>query len=193
MSPPVLDMVWHDWLMLFLQYAMLSLLSIGGVITTASEMHRFLVEQKHWLIDTQFNASIALAQAAPGPNVLFVAVLGWNVGMNAGGYSTAALGMLITMVGALLPSSVLTYFVARWGQRNRELPAVRAFKQGMGPIVISLLIATGWILASGHSDPVKDWPLWLLSAVTVLAMTMTRIHLLWLLGIGAVLGAAGIV
>ena len=193
MNTPVLDMLWQDWLMLFLQYAMLSLLSIGGMITTASEMHRFLVDQKHWLIDAQFNASIALAQAAPGPNVLFVAVLGWNVGMNAGGYSTAVFGMAITMIGTLLPSTLLTYFVSRWGHRNRELPAVRAFKQGMGPIVISLLIASGWILASGHSNLAEDWPLWLLSAVTVLVMTMTRIHLLWLLGIGAVLGALGVV
>ena len=193
MNTPVLDMLWQDWLMLFLQYAMLSLLSIGGMITTASEMHRFLVDQKHWLIDAQFNASIALAQAAPGPNVLFVAVLGWNVGMNAGGYSTAVFGMAITMIGALLPSTLLTYFVSRWGHRNRELPAVRAFKQGMGPIVISLLIASGWILASGHSNLAEDWPLWLLSAVTVLVMTMTRIHLLWLLGIGALMGALGIV
>lgn len=193
MNTPVLDMLWQDWLILFLQYAMLSLLSIGGMITTASEMHRFLVDQKHWLIDAQFNASIALAQAAPGPNVLFVAVLGWNVGMNAGGYSTAVFGMAITMIGALLPSTLLTYFVSRWGHRNRELPAVRAFKQGMGPIVISLLIASGWILASGHSNLAEDWPLWLLSAVTVLVMTMTRIHLLWLLGIGALMGALGIV
>ena len=193
MNTPVLDMLWQDWLMLFLQYAMLSLLSIGGMITTASEMHRFLVDQKHWLIDAQFNASIALAQAAPGPNVLFVAVLGWNVGMNAGGYSTAVFGMAITMIGALLPSTLLTYFVSRWGHRNRELPAVRAFKQGMGPIVISLLIASGWILASGHSNLAEDWPLWLLSAATVLVMTMTRIHLLWLLGIGALMGALGIV
>lgn len=193
MNAPELTLLWPDWAMLFLHYCLLSLISIGGVITTVPEMHRFLVEQKHWLIDAQFNASIALAQAAPGPNVLFVALLGWNVGMNAGGYPTAALGLVLTLFGALLPSTGLTYLVARWGHRNRELRAVRAFKLGMSPIVISLLVSTGWILAVAHGDPARDWPLWVLSAGTVLVVTMTRLHLLWLLAVGAILGATGIV
>jgi chromate transporter len=30
-------------------------------------MHRFLVEQHGWLTQAQFNESIAIAQAAPGP------------------------------------------------------------------------------------------------------------------------------
>ena len=34
-----------------------------------------MVEQHGWLDDTRFSASIALAQAAPGPNLLFVPVL----------------------------------------------------------------------------------------------------------------------
>ena len=66
-------------------FVTLSLLSVGGAITTVPEMHRYLVAQNPWLTDSQFSASIALAQAAPGPNVLFVAVLGWNVGMASGG------------------------------------------------------------------------------------------------------------
>jgi chromate transporter len=70
---------------------------------------------------------------------------------------------------------------------------VRAFKQGMSPIVVALLVATGWILASAHRNPVQDWPLWLLTAATVLVVWRTRIHLLWLLGIGALLGWLGLV
>ena len=193
MNIPAITMLWSDWLMLFLHYCLLSLISIGGVITTVPEMHRFLVDQKHWLIDTQFNASIALAQAAPGPNILFVALLGWNVGLNAGGYPYAVLGLLISLCGVLLPSSVLTFLASRWGQRNRDLRAVRAFKQGMGPIVIALLVATGWILAAAHGEFSRDWPLWALSATTAVVVSTTRLHLLWLLAIGAVLGAAGLV
>ncbi len=190
---PLLTLQWADWLSLFLHYTMLSMLSVGGVISTAPEMHRYLVDQQHWLVDAQFNSSIALAQAAPGPNVLFVALLGWNVGINAGGFSYALLGMVITMTGILLPSTTLTYLCARWGQRNQELRAVRAFKQGMGPSVIALVIATGWILASANSTPQSDWPLWLLTAATALVIRQTRIHLLWLLAAGAVLGWYGVV
>ena len=192
-TAPILNLQWVDWFLLFLNYMMLSMLSVGGVISTAPEMHRYLVDQQHWLIDAQFNSSIALAQAAPGPNVLFVALLGWNIGMNAGGIPSAMLGMLITMTGILLPSTALTYLTSRWGQRNRDLRTVRAFKQGMGPIVIALVVATGWILASVHHEQARDWPLWLLTASTVLIISLSRIHLLWLLAAGAVLGWFGLV
>ncbi|MBZ4209829.1 MAG: chromate transporter [Rhodoferax sp.] len=188
-----------DWLALLSHFLSLSLLAVGGAITTAPDMHRFLVTQQHWLSDSQFTSSIALAQSAPGPNVLFIALFGWNVGMNAGGgvaaglaaWPYAALGVLLAMIGILLPSTTLTFAAARWGHQNRELRAVRAFKQGMAPIVIALLIATGWILTANHGNAVKSWPLWLLSAITALLVWRTRIHMLWLLGAGGLLGWFG--
>jgi len=180
-----------DWLGLLAHYMALSLLAVGGAITTAPDQHRFLVDRQHWLTDPQFNASIAIAQAAPGPNVLFIALLGWNVGLNAGGLPTAALGMALAMLGIMLPSTTLTYLAASWGHRNRDLRAVRAFKQGMAPIVIALLVATGWILATGTQYRLADWPVWLLAIASALLVWRTRIHLLWMLGAGAFLGWMG--
>jgi chromate transporter len=186
-------MQWSDWLHLFVQYLSLSLLSVGGAISTAPEMHRYLVEEHHWLTDTQFNASIAIAQAAPGPNVLFVALMGWHVGLNTGSMAMGLLGVLVTMFGIMLPSTTLTYMTAQWGHRNRNLRGVRAFKQGMAPIVIALLIATGWILTGAHNDPARDWRLWLLTAAAALVIWRTKMHLLWTLGAGALLGWFGFV
>ena len=181
----------QDWITLFLHYLSLSLLSVGGAITTAPDMHRFLVDEQHWLTHAQFNASIAIAQAAPGPNVLFVALLGWTVGLNAGGVLTGLWGVFLALAGILIPSTALTYAAAQWGHRNRELRAVRAFKQGMAPIVIALLFATGWILASANGNVLKDWPLWLVTVITAVIVWRTKTHLLWLLGAGAVLGWYG--
>ncbi len=191
MSTPALDLAWSDWLALFGHFLSLSLMAVGAAFSTLPEMHRYLVDRQHWLTDPQFTASITLAQAAPGPNVLFVALMGWNVGMNAGGYGAALIGAVVCLVGMLLPSSLLVYFASHWGQRNRDRHAVRAFKQGMGPVVIGLLIGTGWIMASANGDPASDWPLWLLTAAATIIVWRTRLHLLWLLGIGAVLGGLG--
>lgn len=184
---------WSDWLALFGQFLSLSLLAVGGAISVTPDMHRYLVQEQGWLTDPQFTASIAIAQAAPGPNVLFVALMGWNVGLNAGGLPQAFLGLLATMAGIMLPSTTLTYLAAGWGHRNRHLRAVRAFKQGMAPVVIALMVATGWVLASAHNDPARDWPLWLLTVTVTLIVWRTRLHLLWLLGAGALLGAFGII
>ena len=190
-----------NWTDLFMHFASLSLLAVGGAITTAPDMHRYLVGEQGWLSDAQFSSSIALSQAAPGPNVLFVALLGWNLGLNAGGgpsagwmaWALALLGVLVALVAIMLPSSILTYTATQWGHRNRELRAVRAFKTGMAPIVIALLIATGWLLSAVHNDAARDWPLWLLTVCATLLVWRTRLHLLWMIGAGAVLGAWGLV
>jgi chromate transporter len=197
-----ITMHWHDWLALFAQYLMLSMLSISGAITTVPDMHRYLVDQNGWLTGAQFSSSVAIAQAAPGPNVLFVALMGWNVGINAGGgigagpqaWALGLLGLTVTMLGIMLPSTTLTYFATRWGHRNRERREVRAFKQGMAPVVVGLLVATGWVLAAGNpAGNAPAWHLWLLTGVAALIVWRTRLHLLWLLGAGAVLGAFGFV
>jgi chromate transporter len=190
-----------DWLTMFVQFLLLSCLSVGGAITTAPEMHRILVDSHRWLTNEQFVTSIALAQAAPGPNILFVALLGWNVGLNAGGgltngfvgWTTAFAGALVTMTGMLIPSTTLTYVATRWGHRNRELRAVRAFKQGLAPIVVGLLVATGWVLVRGDADSAFDRELVAVAIVSMLVVWRTQVHILWLLGAGALLGAMGLV
>jgi chromate transporter len=194
MSAPLhLVLSWADWADLFAHYLLLSLMSVGGAISTTAEMHRYLVEQHHWLTQAQFNESIALAQAAPGPNVLFVALMGWNVGLNAGSIAAAFLGVAVTMLGILIPSTVLTYVASQWGHRNRELRAVRAFKQGMTPIVIALLLSTSFILGTAGGNAGRDWPLWLLALISGLVIWRTRIHLLWMLALGALAGALQLV
>lgn len=196
-----LQLALSDWLAFFNHFLSLSLLAIGGAIITAPDMHRFLVDQRAWLTDQQFSSSIALAQASPGPNVLFVAVIGWHVGLNAGaglggGWVSVALsglGVLLSLLGIMLPSSVLTYTTTRWAQRHRDNRGVRAFKLGMAPVVIALLMSTGWLLTASHDNPARDGPLWALTLASMLLVWRTRIHLLWLIAIGAVLGAAGLV
>ena len=182
-----------DWLALCGHFMLWSLLSIGGAITTAPDMHRYLVDQRHWLTDPQFSSSIAIAQAAPGPNILFVALFGWNIGLNSGSLGLAVLGALLAMCGLLAPSSLLVYFSSRWSHANRERRSVRAFKQGMAPVVVALMLATGRLLARAHGDVARDWPLWLLTASCAVLIWRTRLHILWLLAAGALLGAFGLV
>jgi chromate transporter len=88
---------------------------------------------------------------------------------------------------------VLTLLATRWGHRNRERLSVRAFRQGMAPIVVGVLLSTAWLLGRAGGEWPRDGRLWLLSAVTALLVWRTRIHLLWLLGAGALLGGLGLV
>ncbi len=196
---PVLQLGVSDWLGLFTHFASLSLLAVGGAITTAPDMHRYLVDETHWLSDAQFTSSIALAQSAPGPNILFVALMGWSLGLNAGAglgggwisVALASLGVLVTMLGIMLPSSILTYTATRWAHQHRDKIGIRAFKSGMAPIVIALLLSTAWLLTLTHNQPSRDWPLYVLTALTTLVVWRTKVHLLWLIGLGALVGGLG--
>jgi chromate transporter len=195
---PILQLSVADWLELFQHFASLSLLAVGGAITTVPDMHRYLVGQMGWLSDSQFASSIALAQAAPGPNILFVALMGWNVGLNASTGEELGLqllmamaGVTIAMLGTVLPSSILTYTATRWAHQHRHKHAIKAFKAGMAPIVIALLMATGWLLTISHDQPVRDWPLYLLTLLTTLMVWRTHVHILWFIGLGAILGGLG--
>ncbi|MCA3219938.1 MAG: chromate transporter [Burkholderiales bacterium] len=173
-----------DWTVLatlFGHFLLLSLLSIGGAITVVPDMHRLLVGDLRLLTDPQFTASIAIAQAAPGPNVLFVAVMGFQ----AAGWA----GLAATLLGILLPSTTLALAAHRWGEARSDWRAIQAFRAGLAPIVIGLTFATGWILAS-------EVPGRLHLALTAAAAALvwrTRVHLLWLIGAGALLGALGVV
>jgi chromate transporter len=174
----------HDLLGLFGHFLLLSLLSVGGAIATAPDMNRYLVVEHGWMSDSQFTSSIALAQAAPGPNLLFVAVLGWNV--------AGTLGVLVTMTGILIPSTTLALLASRWARERRETRGVRAFVAGLAPMTLGLLLATGYVLAEPFvKAPEHRLGAILLIAITLVVMLRTKLSPMWLIALGAVAGALG--
>lgn len=186
---------WLQWLGFMLS---LSVLAVGGAMTLATDLHRYMVAEHGWITDVQFAAAITLAQAAPGPNVLFIALLGWQVGWasvpNAAGACLQAvmalLGLAVALGGVLAPSTALTYWASQWLQRHRQHWAVQAFQKGMAPIVLGVMLSTAWLIGQGAGV----WAEPQLAALALLSLLLvwhTRVHLLWLLGAGAGAGAMG--
>jgi chromate transporter len=165
--------------LLFLQ---LSLLAFGGANTILPELQRQVVERNHMMDAHTFAALFALAQAAPGPNMMVVSLIGWHVA----GLS----GAILTMVCVAGPSSVLTFLVARAWHRFRDAPWRKAIQKGLLPVTAGLLISSAALLIQATT---LDWGLGLLTvAVTVILLT-TKVHPMLLLGAAAVLGAVGVV
>jgi chromate transporter len=176
--PPL---VWAPevWWQLFHHFLSLSLMSIGGAITLVSDMHRRLVLEARLLTEENFTGAIALAQAAPGPNVLFVALIGW--------YSGGLGGALTSLLGIMIPSSTLALTASRWVASRRHWLGVQAFQSGMTPVTVGLLLATGWLLAPSVQHPAAL----LMSAVVALLVWRTKVPLIGLVMAGAILGALG--
>jgi chromate transporter len=179
MSAAPLSWAPDTWLSLFGHFLSLSLMSIGGAITLVPDMHRRLVTDGHLLTDTDFTAAIALAQAAPGPNVLFVALMGW--------YSAGLGGALVSMLGIMIPSTTVALAFSRWVATRKRSLGVQAFQTGMAPVTVGLLLATGYLLSPSMAHPRAL----LLSAAVAVTVWRTKVALIWLVLGGGVLGALG--
>ena len=169
---------WGDVAAVWLHFTLLSLLAVGGAITAAPDMQRWLVGQNGWMTDAQFTTGVAIAQAAPGPNILFVAVMGWQV--------AGVAGVVATMLGIMGPSSLLALAVGRFGQRRAESIPMRAFTAGLTPLTLGLLVSTGWVLTA----PTRaEWAAWALVLGTVMVSVRSRLSPMWMIAAGAVAGA----
>ncbi len=167
---------------LFLEFALLSFVAFGGATALLPEMHRVVVENHHWLDDTTFTHLYAIAQAAPGPNVLVVTLIGWEVAGPA--------GALATTLAMCLPMSVLIYLlIDRWesfaGKRWQ-----RAVSLGVAPLAVGLIFSGATLIAQAAG---LGWAGGGLVLATVAVSLRSKIHPLWLIAGGALLGLAGLV
>jgi chromate transporter len=167
-------------LQLVLILAPLSLVAVGGAIAVLPEIHRQVVQVYGWMSDAEFADLFALAQAAPGPNVLVVSFIGWKV--------AGAAGALVALLALCVPSSVLAYATARAWRRFRDAPWRRAVQTGLAPLSVGLVLASGAILTQAADTSLAAYAI---TAATALLVLRTRFHPLLFLAVAAALAVAG--
>ncbi len=171
---------WELILEIFLKFLLLSLLATGGALSLAPAMHKFLVVEKGLITDAQFIGSIALAQSAPGPNVLFVTVLGWQA---AGFWGAVAM-----TIGCLIPSAVLAVYAGRKIVSNPHSVWMRGLREGLAPVAIGLIFATAIVLLKPW---ITEWRVWLLTLASIAVAYFSRLAPIYLIAAGAAIGAFG--
>lgn len=171
-----------DLTALFLYFLMLSFLAVGGAPSVLPEMHRYVVEIHGWMTSTQFAELYTLAQVAPGPNIMYIPLVGWQI--------AGLPGAIATTIPIMVPSVTLTLLVAHLHARHPKAALGFAVRRGLTPITIGLIFASGWILMTAVND---DWRGYVLTAATVVLVLRTSLNPLWLLGAGAIAGMAGLV
>ncbi len=164
------------------QFGALSFLAIGGVNAVIPDIHRRVVDVEQWMTNEQFAQAFAISQASPGPNMLIVSVIGWNV--------HGFLGALVATLAICLPSSVLTYGISHVWNRFRDAPLRSAIQRGLAPVTVGLVLASGFVLVRAADT---TWAAYALTGVTTLLALTTRIHPLWFLLAAGGLGAFGVV
>ena len=164
---------------LALTFATISLMAVGGgVVSVLPEMHRQIVDVHGWLDDATFANLFAIAQVAPGPNVLVVSLIGWHL--------AGAQGLLVATLGFLVPSGILASFASTLITRYEGTRILIAIKAGLVPVTMGLFAAGGVVLCHVAD---KDWTgLTFSLAGVAFALTLDR-NPLWIMGGAALVGA----
>ncbi len=171
-----------DLTSLFLHFVALWFVAVGGPSAILPDIHRYVVEVQQLLTSTQFAEIYTLAQVAPGPNVMYVTLMGWHL---AGWKGVAA-----TTVPLLIPAMTLTLLVGHWNERYPNAPLGRAVRRGLAPITVGLMFGGASILARTVNH---DWRGYAITLLTVALVLRKPLNPLWLLGGGAVAGLLGLV
>ncbi|MBU9817794.1 chromate transporter [Rahnella sp. C60] len=166
-------------LSLALLFTELSVLAFGGGNTILPEMQRAVVQVHHWMSAQEFSALFALAQAAPGPNMMIVPLIGWQVA----GWS----GLLVSSLAKFGPSSIITLIVMGGWKRYKDRPWRQIVQRGLVPVTVGLVVSSGLLIAKASATTL---PLVGVIALCTLLSLSKRIHPLWVLSAGAVLGLA---
>ena len=164
-------------LSLALLFTELSVLAFGGGNTILPEMQRAVVDVHHWMSAQEFSALFALAQAAPGPNMMIVPLIGWQVA----GWS----GLLVSSLAKFGPSSIITLVVMGGWKRYKDRPWRQIVQRGLVPVTVGLVVSSGLLIAKASATTLSLAGV--IALCTLLALNK-RIHPLWVLAVGAVLG-----
>jgi chromate transporter len=166
---------------LALLFSVLSFLSVGGAISAVPEIHRQAVELSHWMTDREFVDLVAIAQAAPGPNVLYVTLIGHH--------AAGIPGALVATFFMCGPACAVAFFIARAFDRFKEKRWRKAVQAGLVPLSIGLVAATALVIARSADH---DWKTVAITAATFLIAYRTRVSPLYALGAATALGMSGL-
>ena len=156
----------------------MAFLAIGGVNAMLLEMHRQVVEVERWMSTSEFAALFAISNAAPGPNLLIVTLVGWHVAGVAG--ALVATGVMIG------PTSLLTYAAFHLWNRFRDAPWRRPVQNGLAAVTVGLVAASAYLLARAADTG------WVTVAITLGTAAMsywTKLNPLWAFAGAAAAGA----
>ncbi len=163
-------------------FAKIGLVAVGGVIALIPEIQREVVDVHHWMDVHTFSTLFTLAQAAPGPNLLLVTLIGW--------YVAGATGAVVATAALVLPPAILAYNLGNLWRKLRGQLWLVPVQSGLNAVTVGLIASAGILLVrASFVSPMAG----VLSLVSAVLLTRTNIHPLWLLASGAVLGGLGLV
>lgn len=158
---------------LFFSTLYLSAFTFGGGYVIVTLLKRKFVDELHWIEEDEMLDYVAIAQSSPGP----IAVNGAIVV----GYQLAGLkGVLVSVLGAILPPFVILTVVSFFYSAFKDNFAIQALLSGMRAGVSAVILSIVWDMFLGVLKG-KDWVLLLIMAITFVLNYFVHINVIWLI------------
>jgi len=165
------------YVQLALSFALLSILAVGGGTAVLPEMQTLLAHQ-FGIDHTQFVHIYSMGQVAPGPNMLMVLVIGFQI--------AGLVGAGVVLLAFFLPSSILCFYVGRAWSRFGDSPWRRSIQNALEPISIGLM-ASG-VYAVAKASIVSPITL-ALALITLYLILRTKINPVFVILGSGIIGA----
>jgi chromate transporter len=167
---------------LFLKLSAFSALAFGGINALLPALYELSVNQEHWLNTQTFADYFAIAQAAPGPNLMTVTLIGWHAG--------GVLGAIVASIAICWPSSIMVYFLQRYITNLRNPTTKQTVQFAASALAVGLVLGSAWSISQQITQSISAL---LLTLVSIAVILFTRWHPLYLIALGAVLGLLGLI
>ena len=153
-------------------------------------MHLQAVSGHHWLTNSQFADVFSISQAAPGPSILIVALVGYAAGLGVAGVAGGIIGGVIATVAMVVPAAILMYLVTLSWQKAQKSKLRRAVEKGFAPLTVGLIMATSLVMSRAADH---DWRAYLITGIATVIFVRTDTNPLIVVGAAALLGYVGFV
>ena len=180
----------NTYIQLAAMFATLSLLSIGGGNAILPEMHLQAVKGHHWMTDSQFADIFSISQAAPGPSILIVTLVGYGAGLSVGGVLGGIIGGVVATVAMLIPAATLVYVLTLFWQKAQKSRLRHAVEKGFAPLTVGLILASSLVMGKAADH---DWRAYLLTAACTAIFLFTKTNPLIVVAAAGLIGYFGVV
>jgi chromate transporter len=169
-------------LSLFIKLSLFSFVAFGGIIAVLPSLFDLAVNQEHWISAQTFVDYFAIAQAAPGPNFMAITLIGWNI--------YGPLGAIVASIAICWPSSIMVFYLERYITGIRDPERKQTIQYAAAALAVGLVLTSSWKLTMSFNS---HWTAILLTIAVIAITQLSKIHPLFLIAIGALVGGAGFI
>jgi chromate transporter len=165
---------------LFWTYFKIGLFGFGGGYAMLSLIQHEVVENHHWLTDSEFTDIVAISQMTPGP-----------IGINSATYigytvTDSVFGSIVATFAVCLPSFLIVWMIAGSYQKFRSNTYVDSAFKGLRPVVVGLIASAALLLM--NSENFMDYKSFIIFGIAFLLTMFTKIHPILLIVLAGISG-----